>query len=397
MTANTERLPAFVVSAPGLERLAAEELAELGIGGRVEPGGVSWDSTPGQLYAANLNLRTATRVLVRVAEFRARSFIELERHARRIAWDRFVGPERPVELRVTCRKSRLYHEGAVAQRVLEAIERRVGQVAAAAPGESEDAEGTGGQMFIVRFVRDVCTISVDSSGASLHMRGYRQALARAPLRETFAAAMLRGSGWHGQAPLVDPMCGSGTIAIEAALIARGVAPGLAFGGEPRPFAFRQWAEFDAAEFDRVVAEARQRITGPAGVPIHASDRDAGAIEAARSNAERAGVLDDLELAVAPVSAVEPPAGTGWVVVNPPYGVRVGESGALRNLYAGLGNTLRQRMPGWTLAMLSADPALEAQVGLAFEERFRSNNGGIPVRLIVGEIPHKSDPEPSEPR
>src|SRR5262249_41931043 len=151
-------------------------------------------------------------------------------------------------------------------------------------------------LFVVRFVHDVATVSVDSSGALLHMRGYRQALAKAPLRETLAAATLLGAGWNGTTPLTDPMCGSGTIAIEAARIARKVAP-----GRDRSFAFLNWPEIDKDRWRALLDEARAGELARSPVRIQGSDRDAGAITAARANAERAGVADDLELEVRPIS------------------------------------------------------------------------------------------------
>jgi len=385
---TAERLPLFAVTAPGLEELCAAELLELGIEGEPQPGGVAWEGTRAELYDANLRLRTASRVLVRVAEFRARTFFELERHARKVPWGRFVAPGNAVRLRVTSRKSKLYHEGAVAERLLDAIGRSVGPVAAAGPatgGEDED-DGADAQLFVVRFHYDRCTVSADASGALLHLRGYRQALAKAPLRETLAAAMLLGSGWDCDAPLLDPMCGSGTVAIEGALLARRIAPGLASPDRaPRRYAFLGWPDFDARLWDETVGRARGEILPSAGAPILASDRDEGAVEAARANAERAGVLDDLSLDVRPLSAVEPPAGPGWLVTNPPYGVRVGETDRLRNLYAALGRLARTQLTGWTIALLSADRGLEAQVKVRFTEALRTKNGGIPVRLVVGRV------------
>jgi putative N6-adenine-specific DNA methylase len=393
MQPSAERLALFAVTAPGLEAIAAAELAELGIAGQAEAGGVAWQGTIEQLQQANLHLRTASRVLLRIGEFRARTFFELERHARRLPWDRYLPPQRAVQLGVTCRKSRLYHQGAVAQRFHEAIQHVVGSVAAVS-AQRDDAEEEGEeQRFVIRFLHDRCTVSADSSGALLHRRGYRLAVAKAPLRETLAAAMLLASGWRGQAPLLDPMCGSGTLPIEAALLARRIAPGLAGtpGAEPRSFAFQQWPEHDPGVWERVVARAREAILPRAEVAIHGSDRDEGAIEAARANASRAGVDADIRLAVAPLSAadVPPSTGTGWMVVNPPYGARVGESRPLRDLYAAIGKLARRRMPGWTVAMLSADRRLEAQVGIGFSEAMRTNNGGIPVRLVVGQASEPS--------
>ena len=389
MPASADPPQIFAVTAPGLEPLAAAELRALGIDGKTEPGGVAWTGTMEQLYAANLRLRTASRVTVLAAEFRAKTFFELERHARKVPWERWVPRGGAVRLRVTCRKSRLYHEGAVAQRVLEAIEQRVGPLAGSAVGRDDEGgeEEGDAQLFIVRFLRDSCTIRADASGALLHLRGYRQALAKAPLRETLAAAVLLGSGWDGTAPLLDPMCGSGTIPIEAALIARGIAPGLANPArEPRAYACAAWPEFDASAWAAVLARARGEIRPSSPVPILGSDRDEGAIQAAAANAARAGVEGDLELSVRAVSAMEPPPGPGWIVINPPYGVRVGERDPLRNLYAALGSTMRTKAPGWTLALLSPDPALERQVGVPLREALRTSNGGIPVRLAVGRVP-----------
>src|SRR5690349_18097856 len=237
------QVTAFAVTAPGLEPLCAAELRGLEIRPTVDEGGVLWNGAIESIARANLWLRTASRVLVRVCEFRATAFYELELHAKRIAWDRFVAAGSSVEFRVTCRKSKLYHSDAVAQRFAQGVERRVPGAriakAKAADDDDEAADSSDHQLFVVRFLHDVCTVSVDSSGLLLHRRGYRQQIAKAPLRETLAAAALLGAGWSGDVPLVDPMCGSGTIPIEAARLARLIAP-----GRDRGFAFLRWPEFD---------------------------------------------------------------------------------------------------------------------------------------------------------
>jgi putative N6-adenine-specific DNA methylase len=244
----------------------------------------------------------------------------------------------------------------------------------------EDDDQAGSQLFVVRVVRDVCMVSADSSGALLHRRGYRRAVAKAPLRETLAAAMLIGSDWPGTVMLIDPMCGSGTIPIEAALVARRIAPGL-----HRPFAFQRWPGFDSGAWEQLVAETREGELPTAPAVLIGSDRDAGAVEAARANAERAGVLADITFEQRAISAVEPPQGAGWVVVNPPYGVRVSEAGSVRDLYASFGNVLRERFVGWRVGVLSPGEQLERQMGLELRERFTTVNGGIPVRLVTGEV------------
>jgi len=384
MTENDVRYPAFAVAAPGLEEVVAAELRALGMAAVAEPGGAAWDATAEQLYTANLESRAASRIVVRIAEFRARTFFELQRHAERIEWERFAGPGRAIQLRVTCRKSKLYHEGAVEQRLREAIQTRTG--ATPVTPDDEFAEGDDAQLFVIRFVRDRCTVSADSSGALLHRRGYRQEVGKAPLRETIAASMLLTLGWDGSEQLLDPMCGSGTIPIEAALLARRIAPGIACEGKAREFAFRHWREHDEALWNRLVEHARERILPAAPAPILASDRDEGAVQVARRNAERAGVAADIRFGVAALSSVQLPPSEGVVVVNPPYGVRVGDRGPLRDLYAAFGRLLRDRMAGWRIVLLSADPALEAQLGLPLEELLATRNGGVPVRLVSGAVP-----------
>lgn len=375
---------ALIITAPGLERLARQELAALGVvASGEEPGAVEALLTPRDVMRANLHLRTASRVVVRLAQFKALTFADLEKHAKRVAWETVVSRGRRVRFRVTCRKSRLYHSGAVAQRLADALEARVpGVVVSTGARTDDDDDGDGTeQLFIVRLFRDQLLLSADTSGALLHRRGYRLATAKAPLRETLAAAMLLGAGWDGRTPLVDPMCGSGTIAIEAAMLARRLAP-----GRDRSFAFEQWPGHDAAAWSAEQKLARAAELPAAGVAISASDRDAGAMAAARANAERAGVAIDITLAQQSVSALRVSGDAGVILVNPPYGVRVGDKGPLRNLFAQLGNVARAQAPGWRLAMLSAERDLERQVRLPFTEQWKTKNGGIPVRLVTAEVP-----------
>jgi putative N6-adenine-specific DNA methylase len=375
---------AFAVTAPGLEAICAGEAATLGVRPKIVEGGVAWRGSMESVALANLWLRTASRVLVRVAEFKASAFFELELAARRVAWDRFLTSGSTVRFRVTCRKSKLYHSAAVAQRLADAVMRRVPGVKfetkKPADPEDDDAESGPAQLFVVRLFHDMCTVSADTSGELLHRRGYRQQLAKAPLRETIAAAMLLAADWRGDAPLVDPMCGSGTIAIEAARIARRIAP-----GRDREFAFHRWPDFDVAAWGKLVEGGRGGELPRSAAPIAAADRDSGAIDAARANAARAGVEDDIAFTVAPVSALAPHAGRGWLVSNPPYGVRVGERDRLRNLYAQLGNVARAKLEGWTIGLLLADRRLEGQIGLELRECFATRNGGIPVRMMVGTV------------
>jgi putative N6-adenine-specific DNA methylase len=384
----------YAVTAPGLEAVCQAEFSVLGIAGEVEDGGVAWRGGLDSLYRANLESRTATRIVARAGGFRARTFAELERHAARLPWSRFLPRDATASLRVTCRKSRLYHEGAVAERLARVLLAEAGVVVVetSAGGGDEEAgavgEGMGApQLLVVRLFRDVCTVSVDSSGELLHQRGYRQALARAPLRETIAAAMLLRCGWSGGEPLVDPMCGSGTLPIEAALLARGIAPGLASPArEPRRYAFETWPDFDPVLWARLVEASRSRIRPVAGVEIVAADRHGGAITATSANAERAGVAADLSLLRQPLSALVPPAAAGHLITNPPYGVRVGEKRELAALYTALGSVARQHLAGWRVSLLSGDDRLARATGLPLEELLATRNGGIPVRLLTAALP-----------
>jgi putative N6-adenine-specific DNA methylase len=373
----TDRFELFAIAAPGIEPIVERELRALGVDDiRVEAGGVAFSGGREGMYRANLHLRTASRVVARVAEFGARGFPELVRQAKRQPWERYLDPARPVQLRVTCRKSRLYHSDAVAQRVLEGIEKRLGIEGIEGIERGDDDDVHSGQLVIARMVHDRCLLSVDTSGELLHRRGYREASAKAPIRETLAAALLLAAEWRVETPLLDPFCGSGTIAIEGAMLARRIAPGL-----HRRFAFMEWPDFDAVLWRRIHDEAARATLPRAPASILGSDRDTGAIEAARANGARAGVGGDIEFEKRALSAIEPPSERGCICTNPPYGVRVSDRAELRNLYAQLGKVLRAKCPGWTVAIFSADARLEKATGLALRPILRTVNGGIPVRVV----------------
>jgi putative N6-adenine-specific DNA methylase len=366
----------FAMCSPGLEGMLATELKSLGARiGQGVAGGVEFRGSRQDLWRANLWSRLASRIVVRVDEFHASSFHELERRAKKVDWSQYLAPARPVRFRVTSRKSKLYHSDAVAERLGNAAV-RAGAVVA---NDSDDEENeSDAQLFIVRLANDMCSVSADSSGELLHRRGYRQAVAKAPLRETLAAAMLIGCGWDSKSPLVDPMCGSGTIAIEGAMMARNMAPGA-----HRTFAFESWPDHHSKSWKAMVDEAVQAQLDRSPARIIASDRDAGGVTATISNARRAQVLEDIEIQNRSISDAEFPSEAGWIVSNPPYGLRVGDSNSLRDLYAKLGSIVRERARGYVLALLSADKSLESQLGMKLKEVFRTSNGGIPVRLVAG--------------
>jgi putative N6-adenine-specific DNA methylase len=357
------RLSCSVVCAPGLEAIVADEMRGLGVKpGSGRRGGVAFTATTRQLYLANRFLRTATRVLVRVGRFRASTWDQLVAGANDVPWDELLAPTRPVHLRVSSSGARLYHTGAIAERVAPLLDRPL------AADASDDA-----QLVVVRVAHDEVSISLDSSGEALHRRPWRLAGAKAPLRPTIAAALLLAVGWDGSTPLVDPFCGSGTIAIEAALLARGLPP----GGD-RDFAFRHWPGFEPGTWASVLATGSPE---DAKQPILAADRDAGAVAATKENAERAGVLDALEVEEQPLSALALPPTGGWLVTNPPYGRRVAGGGDLRNLYARLGDIVRAGS-GWRIGLLAADERLARHSGLPLAERFQTTNGGLPVRFLT---------------
>jgi putative N6-adenine-specific DNA methylase len=385
----------FAVCTPGLEPFAAQELYQLGLtGGSPSPrsetfptesrasyetggyesGGIEFEGSLQDVYRANLYLRTASRVLVRLGRFYAAGFPELRRKAGHLLWENYLAPERPIALRVTCQKSRLYHETAVAGRLAGAIGDRLGRPSPVRKYR-EDPDTDLPQLIVVRLVDNLCTISIDSSGALLHRRGYRLATARAPLRETLASAMVMASGWDKTSPLLDPFCGSGTIPIEAALLARRVPAGYR-----RRFAFMDWPRFDSKFWNGLLAGAAKAIVSD--VPnITGSDRDAGAIRAAQANAERAGVLGCIEFSHRAISAIDPPPGPGWVVTNPPYGVRVSRKNDLRNLYAQFGKVMRAKCPGWRVTMICDRVQLIRHTGLDFDQGIPTMNGGLKVRLV----------------
>jgi putative N6-adenine-specific DNA methylase len=268
-------------------------------------------------------------------------------------------------------------------RVIEASSQTVDDEAIEDPdapaGDRSGPDEGSTQLFVVRIVHDECEISADSSGELLHRRGYRQEIAKAPLRETIAAAMVLASGWKGAQPLLDPMCGSGTIPIEAAMIARKIAPGLG-----RRFQFMNWTGFDGERWERILASAKAARTEFRG-EILGSDRDAGAIQAATRNAERAGASESVEFSRRALSESLASIGdeSGWILTNPPYGIRVDDTDDLRNLYATLGSALKSR-PGWRLGVLTPDAGLLRQTQLPMRIRFSTSNGGIPVSFFASE-------------
>lgn len=374
----------FAVAAPGLEPVVAQELANLpGVSElRQVPGGVEFAGDEALLYRANVELRCATRVLLRVAEFAARDFAALKRGLAAVPWRQYAGAATPVTVRAAAHRSRLYHTGAIADRVLETLaERGLAEGATvASAGTGEEVPGGGLGVFL-RAESDRFTVSIDTSGELLHRRGWRTEGGEAPLRETLAAALLRLADWKGKTPLCDPTCGSGTIAIEAALLACGRAPGLG-----RRFAFQSWPGYRAERFQSLCQSLAAAERRPPPGFIFASDISPAAVEISRRNAERAGVADLIRFTCADVAAshLPPPelCPPGLVLCNPPYGKRIGDE--LRRLYRALGRFSRSA-PGWRLALLCPSTGPGPGLAQAAERRLtalRLHNGGLRVALFM---------------
>jgi putative N6-adenine-specific DNA methylase len=356
----------FAVSAPGLGPALRAECEALGWHPRVEPGGVAFAFEAARLAEANLRLRTASRVWLRVARFPAPDAEALCRGLED-ADPRQACGDVPFALTGAVEGSRL---GRV-DRLIEAAERT---------WRIRSAESETAQTVLLRIEDDVCTVAVDTSGELLYRRGYRQEISRAPLRETLGAGLLLLAGYDGTQALWDPMCGSGTLVIEGALLALRRAPGL-----NRGFAFERWPGV-AAEEVRAIRErvSQERLAAPPA-PIWGTDLHAGSLGTARRNARRAEVLDALRLERQDATklTLAPPAEAGLLISNLPYGIRVGEKRELEALYRGLSQTLRERFQGWRAALYVAKDSPTHALGLEVEQRFEISNGGIRCELIVG--------------
>ncbi|MBN2797572.1 MAG: class I SAM-dependent RNA methyltransferase [Deltaproteobacteria bacterium] len=355
---------ALAVVTPGLEAVLEEELALLGIEGKATEGGVVFKAHPEWVYTANLHSRVAARVLVRLGSARVRNLEALAQLVRVMPWRDYIWPGQPVQVRFSAHQSRLRHRDSAGKKVELAITDALRGPRLPGPRPPRDPA-----MVLVRLVEDQATLSIDSSGDLLHRRGWRKATAKAPLRENLAAAILFRAGWMPGEPLVDPMCGSGTFAIEAATIAEGLPPGAARG-----FAFERWPSLDKALWSRV-RSARSGRNDLSGALIQATDRDGGAVEATLDNARRAKVGNRVTVRAVAFEELTPPAERGLLVVNPPYGRRIASTG---KVYSMLGRALREEWAGWRAAVIVPDKRNRAPLGQGFEELLSFDNGGAPV-------------------
>ncbi|CUH75256.1 THUMP domain-containing class I SAM-dependent RNA methyltransferase [Tropicibacter naphthalenivorans] len=354
----------FASAPPGLEQVLLDEVAEQGFAGAVAvPGGVTFSGGWPEVARANVALRGAGRVLARIGSFRAFHLAQLDKRCRKFPWAEVFRPDVPLRVDVTCKNSKIYHDRAAKQRVEGALREVLGAEVSA------EAE----MRVMVRIEDDLVTISVDTSGEPLHRRGHKEAVGKAPMRETLAAMFLRQCGYTGSETVVDPMCGSGTFVIEAAEIAAGLLP-----GRSRKFAFDDLAvEVPRPDMPEARAVA-QRFYG--------SDRDDGAIRSSTANAERAGVGALCQFTRAPVSDLQRPEGApGLVMVNPPYGARIGNRKLLFALYGSLGHVLQERFQGWRLGMVTSDGGLAKATGLKLQAGPPVAFGGLAVKLYQARI------------
>lgn len=365
MTADTA-FEIFFAAPPGLEDTLRAEIHEKGFNApKPQAGGVTVTGGWHDVWRANLEVRGATRVLARIGAFRVVHLSQLDKLARRFAWGDVLRADVPVRVEASCKRSRIYHDKAAAQRIETAIAEELG-----APIQPDAAV-----RILARIEDNVCTLSVDTSGEPLHRRGHKTAVAKAPIRETMAALFLRECGYGGHEPVVDPMCGSGTFVIEAAEIAAGLAP-----GRSRRFAFEQLAGFDAQAY--AALRAGDETGKPVTARFYGYDRDAGAMRMSTENAERAGVASLTQFRQQMITGLEPPEGPpGLVIVNPPYGARIGDRRALHVLYSSMGAVLRRGFAGWRVGLVTSDGALAKAAGLPFGAPGRPvDHGGLTIRL-----------------
>lgn len=355
--------------APGLESVCFNELVRLGLHPhQQEQGGVTFHGGIREIYLANLWLRSANRILIRLGAFNARDFPTLYQRLLRLPWGRYIKPGTPCDVRAVSQRSRLIHTGRIVDVCRNAI--------AKALGTALPVTGSA-QMILVRISEDRVEVSIDSSGDHLHRRGYRQARSAAPLRENLAAAALLACGYDGSMPLVDMMTGSGTFVIEAGLIARNRAPGL-----KRDFSFMLWPKYRDELWRQLLQEAKEgERPGPLGA-IYGVDNNPRAITAARANLERADLGSVVELHEGKLQHLEPSGDRGLLVGNPPYGTRLGGSADLRPFYHDIEHLCGTVFAHWTCALLCPEAVAAQLKKLKLNPLLGFSHGGIRVSIYV---------------
>ncbi len=371
-------LELFAACLPGLEPFCADELRALGASPEPMAGGVAFRGDLDLLFAAHLHLGTCSHVLLRCGQFRCLHLAQLATRAAQLPWRQWLRNDVPFAVTATAKRSKLYHTGAIAERVERGIAQALG-LPAPLPVPAGGAPVT----IAVRFVGDIATLSLDTSPEPLHRRGYRKETGKAPLREDLAFALLRAARVDAATAVLDPFCGAGTIAIEAAAMMLGLPP-----GRLRPPPLPGTALQDDARWQRLLAALPPRPLS-ATVRVAASDRDAGAVAAARANAERAGTAAAIAFTCCAVTAApwfEDPATAPRplvVATNPPFGHRIGSGQDLAPLYQTLGHRVQSLGDSARLALVAHDPRLARRTGVRLQQVFATQHGGLPVQAFVG--------------
>lgn len=360
----------FIATQPGLEALLLDEVIERGFERpKATGGGVTIWGSWNDVWRANLTLRGASKVLARIGEFRAFHLAQLDKRSRKFPWGDTLMPGHVVKVEVvTNRKSKIYHAGAAIERIERAIHEEFGSKIAASMDEADI-------IIKARIDDNNVRLSVDTSGIALHKRGYKQAMGKAPLRETMAALALRGCGYDGSETVLDPMCGSGTFLIEAAQISANL-----MAGRSRNFAFERLASYDAQAVQTLKDSWRPRESLQ---KFYGSDRNVNVIGFSKENAKRGGVEGMCLFSPLPLSKIERPEGApGLVITNPPYGARIGKKKDLFALYSAFGDVMRDRFKGWRVGMITSDKNLAEATKLPWlKSSSPIAHGGLKVRLF----------------
>jgi putative N6-adenine-specific DNA methylase len=370
----------FATCARGLEQVLAEELRQLGAA-EIAPGrgGVAFAGERALCYQANLWLRTAVRVLRPVLESDVGSPDELYEAVQSLDWSEYLTPEHTLAVDCNVRDSAITHSHYAALRTKDAICDQFLAKCGRRPSVDTETPMVGLNLHIYK---NRMVLSLDSTGESLHKRGYRGKLTKAPLNEALAAGIVLLTGWDGSVPFADPMCGSGTLPIEASWIALRRPPGLT----RKRFGFHGWMDFDVQQWMELRDEARRGVKKELPAPIVGSDVRRDVMRLAEEGARAAGVGHLLHFDVCDVAAFRPPGADtpgspGVIVCNPPYGERIGEERELARLYESLGRTLRERCTGWTAWIFSGNPLLEEAIGMPSCKSIPLYNGRIACRLL----------------
>jgi putative N6-adenine-specific DNA methylase len=361
----------------GLEPVLVSELESFGVKeSEVLNRGVRITGDMKMLYTVNYGCRTALRVLVPLHVYMASSDRQLYEGAYKIHWEDFIRKGQTFAIDSVISYSSFQHSGYVSLKVKDAITDRLREV----QGQRPSVDKTRPDIRInIRIFRDEVTISLDSSGDSLHMRRYRRGIVEAPLNEVLAAGLIRLSEWDMQTPLVDPMCGSGTILAEAALMASNIPPGYF----RRHFSFMNWPDYDQKLWDHVKNELDSKIIKPS-VRLFGSDRDRKAFEVTKQNLESAGVTRMVRVRLSSFEGLEPPVENGFMLTNPPYGERLKIEDII-DFYKKFSDTLKQKYAGYTAWVLGSDLEAIKFIGLRPSRKIKVMNGPLECRFLKFEL------------